>query len=83
MRTLRRLTEEPVLAPDDERPDGIFRRIVIQWDSTICQEDGQLWPLPIQIQQGFANGRFRRHLVQGFREPGLQFLDDGPALSFS
>jgi len=81
--TLRRLAEEPVFSTDDERAYGIFRRIVIQRDPAIRQEDGQFWPLPVQIKQGFANRRFRWHLIQGLRKPGLQFIDDGPALGFS
>ena len=83
MCTLWRLAKEPVFATNDKRPYGIFRRVVIQRDPAVRQEDGQLGPLPIQIDQRFANGRFRRHLIQGFRQPGFQFLDDWPALSCS
>lgn len=80
MRTVWRLAEQPVLATDDERSDGVFCRVVVQRDAAIVEEPDQLGPLVIQVVQRFPDRGFRRHLRQGFRQPLFQLLKQGPTL---
>lgn len=48
------MAEQPVFTADDERTDGVLRRIVVQRDQAIVQEPGQAGPLVIQVVQGFT-----------------------------
>ena len=61
--------EQPILAPDHERPDRTLGGVVVDRQVTGFGVEHQLGPVDGPVADGFAP---RRHLWLGFLQPGVQ-----------
>lgn len=67
--TFGRVTEEPVLSPDDKRADGTLGNVVVDLQVALFDLAFQLAPVASQVADGLAQGILRRDLRLRFLYP--------------
>ena len=69
------VAEQPVLATDDERADGVLGAVVVDRQASALDVAHQAAPVAGQVIHRLAQGRLSGDLRLGFVEPGLKLVE--------
>src|SRR5690606_22787706 len=82
-RTLGCVAEQPVLAPDDERADGVLGAVVVDRQLPALDVAHQFAPVAGQVVHRLAQSGLPSNLRLGLVQPGLELLQQWPAALLS